>query len=577
MIEQIDWQRIYNTATQYFYPEGLHFLVAVAALVVSVNVMRFFAIYLLRELGLYSPAQYHNWSHYVPWRFFYRIWLKLADFYEFVFLLGKRGNTGGFASWLQTLSLLYTSEKIHLGRAMAFGVGLLQPIGIRISRHALFVAMTGSGKTTALISMIALFKGSVFFIDPKAQIVGALATHDKKRKWFVLDPHGISDIESACFNVFDCIKEAMKREGESAAVLWAMRVAEAIVATPPNSTQYFYEVSRQFLAGLILHVLTFHDEEHHNLCVVRDLIVNGYRLFDEYGEEQTQETEPHELMLRMMADNPAYDGFIAGAVSSLKSASGDTGGNVRSTLQEQTKWLDIPDVRAVIKSSSFSLSDLKTRRDMVLAFTAPLSSLREELSRFSRLLTNMTYYTFEAVKDKNGQCLTVIDELPSQGYNPTLEVMLAAGRSMGQTLVGVIQNIELLFKNYPKSAKTFIGEADFCAWLGGNHPDNAELLSKLLDKKTIIERDRRTGHKTRREVDVMTSDQVRRYLDPETLRLIVTRASGRALRLLNDPYYKALPVWMYAPDPEHGDQFYRKITRFLLRCFLSLKERMSGV
>ena len=315
-------------------------------------------------------------------------------------------------------------------------------------------------------------------------------------------------------------------------------------------------------------MFTYHDEEEHNLAVVRDLIVHGYKLVDKDGKEETKGDEAHELLLRAMTNNPAYDAFIAGAISSLQSASGETSGNVRSTLQEQSKWLDIPQVRRCITSSDFSLVDLKTRDDMVLAFTAELSSLREELSRFSRLLTNLSYYTFQAVKKKKGQCLTVIDELPScQKYNPTLELMLAAGRSMGQTLLGISQNLELMQLHYPKSWKSFISEADVCFWMGGNHPDNADMLSsKLLGKKTIQNKDKRSGHQTRFDIDVMTSEQVSRYLDPDSDRLIVTRASGRSLLLRNDPYYKALPVWKYEADPEHGDTWFRAIIRFLLRC-----------
>ena len=98
----------------------------------------------------------------------------------------------------------------------------------------------------------------------------------------------------------------------------------------------------------------------------------------------------------------------------------------------------------------------------------------------------MTAYTFDAVTKKKGQCLTIVDELPSMGYNPTFEVMLAVARSKGQSFIGVAQNIELMKLHYPNSYKSFIGEADFVLWMGGNHPDNAQFLSQRLGKKTIV-------------------------------------------------------------------------------------------
>ena len=46
--------------------------------------------------------------------------------------------------------------------------------------------------------------------------------------------------------------------------------------------------------------------------------------------------------------------------------------------------------------------------------------------------------------------------------------------------------------------------------------------------------------------------------------MIVTRAGGRALRLMNEPYFKALPVWAYDPDPDHREAFLRRVMRALL-------------
>ena len=191
--------------------------------------------------------------------------------------MGKRAS-GGFASVVGTLAYLYRPGKVLLGRAYAFGIGLLQPVGIKVSRHLFMYAMTGAGKTTLLISIMSTWTNSAFVIDPKSQITNALASHDW-RDWVVFDPYGISDFESASFNAFDCLKAAMERDGEDAAVLWALRIAQALIVTPPGSrSPFFTDTARGFLAGLILHVLTVHPESDHNLPFVRDLIVHGYHL-----------------------------------------------------------------------------------------------------------------------------------------------------------------------------------------------------------------------------------------------------------------------------------------------------------
>lgn len=517
-------------------------------------------IVVARAFGAYHPAHYRYWPR-LPWRSIVRVWSSIKQWHERTFVMGKRA-TGGFAGSLATLSLLYKPSQILLGRATAFGVGLLQPVGTKVDTHAFMYAMTGAGKTVQLMTIIRCWRGSAFVIDPKAQITNGLFHHDTRR-WHVLDPYGISDASSASFNAFDCIKDAVRRSGESSAVLWANRIAEALIQTPTGTkSPYFPNTARGFLVGLILHVLSRHPEHEHNLPFVRDLIVHGNRVF-ENGQELTVGDEAHALLLDTMRTSPAYDGAVAGAAAALVSAGDETSGNVRSTLQEQTKWLDLPAVRAITRSSSFALSTLKEDDQDVVSLCAPVFSIRQELAPFCRLLTNMTAYTFEAVPKKKGQCLTVIDELPSQGHNETIEVMLAVARSYGQTFLGVAQNVELMKLAYPKSWGTFTGEAKAVYWMATNHDETARHLSQVLGKKTIVEKDRDTGRKSYRDVDVMTPDQTKRYLAPESGNLIVTGAGVRPKRLKAEPYFKALPVWMYAADPNHREALLRRITRAL--------------
>ena len=108
-------------------------------------------------------------------------------------------------------------------------------------------------------------------------------------------------------------------------------------------------------------MLTVHPAKDHNFPYVRDLLIHGYRVAAEDGTEITQDGEPHEFLLRIMLKNPAFDGVAAGAASAMASAGGETLGSLRATLLEQTKWLDLPNVRHVLMRSDFSLLDLKRR------------------------------------------------------------------------------------------------------------------------------------------------------------------------------------------------------------------------
>ena len=264
-----------------------------------------------------------------------------------------------------------------------------------------------------------------------------------------------------------------------------------------------------------------------------------------------------------MSKNTAFGITIPGAAAAISSASGETGGNIRSTLQEQTKWLDIPQLREDLIETTISISELKKCENIVWAVTAPITSIREELSGFIRVTTNVTLYTFQDVKEKKGQCLLACDELPSQGYNAALPVILAVARSFGLVFFGIAQNVELMKSVYPDSWKSFSGEADATFWMGCTHSDSAKYLEEQLGTKTLVEKDKYSGRKSYRQVSVMDADQIKRYLDPNSGNVIVTRAGGRPLRLKNEPYFDALPVWAYSQDHDHREPFLRAMMRRL--------------
>lgn len=540
---------------------GEYALYAVAGLFAARTV----GVVVTRAFGLYHPNQYRFYPRLIPWRGPYKVWMGFQAWGDRVFRLSNQ-SSGAFSGALAALTNLYTPSKVLLGRAYAFGFPLLQPLGMKVSRHIKIFAMTGAGKTTLLISMLACWRGSALVVDPKGQITRALALKDKKRRWLVFDPYGISGLPGICINVFDVIKEAVKRNGPSAAVLWAQRIAQCLINTPEGvHSPYFYDIARGFVTGHILYILVAHPEDDHNLPFVRRLIVEGYRLFnEETGKEETKGNEAFSLVLRAMKENTAFDGVIAGAAAAVENAGKETLGNILSTLLEQTKWLDVPALRQALMRSDFSLAELKTRDDLVLSLVAPVFSVREEMKEIFRLIINMSAYTFEAVQQKKGQCLFVVDEMPSLGYNPTFEVLLPVARSQGITFVGISQDIEILQKAYPKSWETFIGNADCVYWMGSNHQGTLKYLSGVLGFRTIVEKDRQTGRKSYRQVSVADPDQLRRFLNPDAGRMIVTRAGGRALRLMNEPYFKALPVWAYDPDPDHREVLLRRMTRAVL-------------
>lgn len=533
--------------------------IAVIALWLGSFVFKTILIFILRQFGCSTPELYSKFPT-LPWRSVYRVKMNIARWYEHVFKFGKQ-QTGGFASVLSVLTNRFSKGKIFIGRPWFCGFGLYQSIGIKLTKHMLIVAGTGSGKTSTIIASLANWKGSAFVLDPTSIITNTLAKNDKKRQWLELSPY--EPETTAQINPFDDVKAAIVREGPDAAIKWSYRIGESFIKTEPNLKQpFFTDASRGFFVGAFLHILSAHPEEEHNLGTLRHLIIHGYKVFDDDGKLLSTPEESRQFLYRAMLNNPAYGGAIAGAAAPFINSSPETKGNLEATLQEKTKILDIPAVRHFFAKTTRPLSDLKTKDDAGFVLNIPLFSLRQELNGVAMLVQNLVFYTFESVKERKGMALFVTDEAQAQGYNSALEVAMPTARSQGLNIIVITQDLDGLEAEYKKTYLAFVGNADIVLWMATAHPSNKRRLCSLLGKKTIITKDRDTGRKTYREVDVMNDEQIERYLSPETGNFIATVAGKRPWRCKLDPFFKSLPVWSYQPDPNHKEPILRRIGRF---------------
>lgn len=528
-------------------------------------------IFVLRQFGLYSPELYGALPR-LPWRGIYNIYCHFSYWKELIFTIGTR-SSGGFASYKSTMLRLYQPYSFLIGRVYLGGLALFQPVGVWIERHILIVAMTGAGKSVLMKGSVALWMNSAFIIDPKNEIGRDLALLDTRRTWITLHPYA-PDITGQV-NPFDCITEALKIS-PSHAIRVAHYIGQSFIETPPDAKQpYFTDASRGFLVGLLLWVVAETPPEQHNLGTVRDLIVFGLRVYKDDGTLETTQEEARALLYKLMMECEAFNGAIAGSASPFITASAETHGNLESTLQEKTKVLDIPSVRYMLQRTTRPLSELKSCDDYVMSFAPSISSLKGELKDLARLLTNLVIFTFEVTRHKNGQCLAVVDELNAQGYNSALETALPIARSMGLSICAIAQDIEGIKGIYPKTWKAFIGNADVAMFLGTNHPDNLKFITEALGKNTFVSTDPQTDHEKHREVEVMTAEQVGRFLAPDKGNMIAFLTGRRALKLKLAKFYEELPVTRYLPDPNHGEPLLKRFSRFVLTPLIARRKHKA--
>lgn len=344
----------------------------------------------LRFLGLSHPDHYRRWPR-APWRSLWIPVIRFKEWREEVFRMGRKA-TAGFVGIPGMLSMLYRPGMVLLGRAYAWGFGWLMPVGMKCSRHLFLIAMTGAGKTVFLTTLVSLWRGSVFLIDPKNQVTQLLRRRSKK-KWEVIDPFGLGGAASAVWNWFDEVHAAMEREGPQAAVRITIKGSESLVIPPAGDRSPFFPNSaRGFAVSLLLFILRYFPREKQNLITFRGLLNRGL------DGETSDKQEAFEFLLFTMSQCDDFGGVIANGAAALRNAGPETQGNVLATLREQTKWLDLPELHPVLTGESTFLSaELKTRDDLVVSFVAPVGAIREELAPFARLLTNTIAHTFETL------------------------------------------------------------------------------------------------------------------------------------------------------------------------------------
>ncbi|SDZ73417.1 type IV secretory system conjugative DNA transfer family protein [Rubrimonas cliftonensis] len=513
-----------------------------------------------RRLGLWNPAAHHLWL-WLPWRALASAYLRLRAYIDNEWR-SAGAPTGGFAGTLTKLCLVFRPGDVLLGRLSIAGVGFAQPVGQRLERHLFMLAGTGGGKTSFLTTMLALHPGNAFVIDPKGKMAETLRARrggggdgviGLGKSIAVLDPYGIVPNQiSDCWNPLTEIETAIAREGPLAAVRYADKLAEGLIRIEGRQP-YFPRAARKFLSGLVLYVLTEDPPPMRTMLRVHQLVNAG--LAEDMRRATGKSVTPQQgfqFLLQEMARNTRY-AAIASAASVFSDAR--SAGDVMAGLKVALSVYDNDLVRAISAHSTFSLHDLKLGRQDVFV-CAPTGSVNGELSDWFRLLTVMSLAIFESVPgDLKPKCFFAIDELPSLGAIEKLDKGPAVLRSYGVQFLGVAQTLSALSDVYPKTWRNWLGNADAVYWMATNDDETAQQLAETLG--------RATGSGV--ETEVLTADQIKRYLDPDTCNVIVTRFGKRALKLKTSPYFRELPVYYYTPDGDHRERPLRRAARALMR------------
>ncbi|TBN14147.1 type IV secretory system conjugative DNA transfer family protein [Agrobacterium cavarae] len=417
---------------------------------------------------------------------------------------------------------------------------------------------TGKGVGTVIPNLLTLQR-SVICIDPKGENARITArARERFGALHVLEPFGVTDWQSSCFNPFAHLDANDLDIAEHAGTL-----ADALVYDEPGSSgdAHWNEEARALIAGLIMMVVASEPPHLRHPATLRDYLTRPPKAFAD--------------LLTRMQESTSCDGLIARAANRHLGKSDREASGVLSSAQRHTHFLDSPRMKQVMERSDFQFIDLKQRTQSVFLVLPP-----DRLGTYARWLRLMiTQSLTEMVRDRHGaspsqsitaseaaatsfckqkkvapankSVLFLLDEFASLGRLDAVVRAMGLMAGYGVQLWPILQDIHQLRALYGKGANTFLANAGVLQVFGVNDIETAELVARSIGKRDAhhMTASHSEGKQTNSEHiaarNLINADEIMRLPDD---RIILLRQGHYPAKLRKIRYYE---------DKEFKDLFER--------------------
>lgn len=360
-----------------------------------------------------------------------------------------------------------------------------KPVNLPLTRHALTIAGSGSGKgvcqITPNLSGPNAWPGSVVVVDPKGEAAERTAKDrqaDLGQTVAVLDPFnyatGVDDLRRT-FNPLDFV-----RSKDDIDILGDGLVMNGLNEPDPHWT----ESARILFKGVVGLVLASEDiaPQDKTLVTVQKILT---LLQDHSPADPANKKGPTiaQLTAQDLRDCRAFGG-ITQTAAALISDTNETASFFKN-VNRQLEWLASEELQAFLGApSTVDLTQLKHEK-LSLYLVIPPNKLKR-YGRFLRVFVSITLETmWQKMPDGSElgtRCLFLLDEFPALGKMEALPVdALPQGRSYGLHIWPFCQYWNQLVSVYGREdAEAFIAGADaFCAF-GLDDNETPRLVSDML-------------------------------------------------------------------------------------------------
>lgn len=281
---------------------------------------------------------------------------------------------------------------------------------------------------------------------------------------FVVDPWGITGMESACFNPLDWLDPQDTDINENVMILW-----DSIIVQRGAKEPFWDDEAKALGMGITLHVATAPQEQNNRtLARVRDIITAGQSEFASVLSDMLDSPNP---IVRSTAMR------TAGKDEKLLS-------NVMATLQSHTHFLDSVRLRENMSRSDFVFEELKTRK-MTIYLVLPADRL-DTFNRWLRLMIQqaITVNARNIALKPEKPILFMLDEVAALGRMNVIPRAYGLMAGYGMMLWSIVQNLSQLEEIYSKGWETFIGNSGVLQYYGSRDCKSADYFSKLAGVTT---------------------------------------------------------------------------------------------
>src|ERR1039458_3564185 len=396
---------------------------------------------------------------------------------------------------------LYRDGMIWLGRSSEHQV----PLGYMDDRHVCLVGGSRGGKgSTGIIPALLTWPGSVCVVDPKGEHAtitaarrGAGSQHatGMNQKVMVLDPFQSAQVDDslrARFNPLDSLNPQNEETIDEAG-----RIADALVVIHEGATTdpFWDESARAMVKGLLLHILTApRYEGRRNLNTLRKLAARGdWESIDELRQAGETNLPPaHGLLWTGLADNPAFDGLVAGIGDSCTNMLLNSPKQYESVLQvanRNTEFIDSPAMQRLLEASDFKLSELKTRPEGLSLYLCLPQRYMNTHYRWLRMMISLTVTEMEKVRGRPATghpILMVLDEFAGLKRMEVIETAAAQIAGYGVKLFFVLQSLEQLKATYKDNWETFLANSGLKMFFNLEDNFSRDYVSKLIGETEVI-------------------------------------------------------------------------------------------